>query len=178
MKKTTTILGVFTMIIFILHAVISFAYFMGLREYSFAYNITGVILAGIMTFHFIFGLIIIIRTSKKTANERFYMKYILEYSLHNMTGIFSFALALVHSLFIELNRYFQTPIFSMCWLITDVLLYTVVFVHLSISIPHMFIGFGLCTNSDTYKKIKKVTYILGVICTVLLIFSHIVFSFR
>ncbi len=177
LKKIIIILGILTMITFFVHSILSFRYFMGWDEYSFSYNITGVILAGIMTLHFIFGLIKIIQSSKKTSKERFYMRYIAEYSLHNMSGIFSFGFALLHAVFIELNRYYQNQLFNICWLVTDVMMYITIIIHLSISISHLFITFGLIKNSKNLKHVKRTVYILGGAFSAAITYSHFVFSF-
>lgn len=176
-KKLITFLGIMSIGTFSWHSILTVQYFLGLMPHNIGMTISGFAFVFFLTMHMVLTLIDIIKTTKRTSNEKFYINYSFEQALQNMSGLFIFGFAVLHAVFIELHKAFGTQIFSICWWLTDILLFLCISIHLCITLPHVMISCGIVTNRKLYNFIKIIIYIVSVSLFVLLTYAHTVFTF-
>jgi succinate dehydrogenase/fumarate reductase cytochrome b subunit len=176
-KKMITFLGLMSIGVFSWHSTLTIQYFLGQTPQNIGMNISGFLLVFFLTIHMILALTNVVKNSKRTGDERFYMKYIVEHSLQIFSGISIFGFATFHALFFELHKALGSQIFLVAWLISDILFYLCISIHLCIGMPHMMISYGIITNKKIYSTVKGILVIITVALFVLLTYAQAVFTF-
>lgn len=176
-KKLITFLGIMSIGTFTWHSILTVQYFLGLMPHNIGMLISGFAFVFFLTIHMVLTLIDIIKTTKRTGKEKFYMSYSFEQALQNMSGLFLYGFALLHSVFIELHRVFETQVFNICWWITDIFLFLCITLHFCITFPHVMISCGIVTNRKLYNFIKIIIYVVSISLFALLVYAQTVFTF-
>lgn len=176
-KKMITFLGFMSVGVFFWHSTLTVQYFLGQMPHNVGMNGTGFILVFFLTIHAILALTNMVKNAKRTSGERFYMKYIMEHGLQNVSGICIYGFALLHALFLELHKAIGTQPLLISWLISDILLYLSITIHLCIALPHILISCGIITNKKAFGIAKGILVFISAALFVPLTYAQTIFTF-
>jgi hypothetical protein len=174
MKKIViSVLGILSAALFAVHFIPGIKLYLRTGGFLPLIPLSGFVLIALIAAHMIPALIDVFQTMKASGNQVKYRKETMESELQIVSGICIGAAVVLHMIFGPLSFSSGSHVIRACYLTANLLMYTAVCVHLAVSVPHVFITFGIVTDSVLYRVIRIISWVAAAAVLVLLVCSNI-----
>lgn len=174
MKKIViSVLGILCAVLFMIHSIPGVKLFLRTGDFLPLVPLSGIILTALIAAHMIPALIDVCRIMKAERDRVRYLRETIESELQIISGICIGITVVLHMIFGPLNFTSDSHVIRACYLTANLLMYSAVCVHLAVSVPHVFITFGIVTDSVLYRVIQTISWGTAAAVFILLVYANI-----
>lgn len=178
MKKAISITGILTIILFLYHAIICTCLYGGVMKYSSVFKASGGFVFLIILVHFLCNFIELIKRTIRKKNVKNYTKLNKDNYLQNYSGYLIAIFVVIHIILMECFMLFKTSIFYITVLTTQIIFTFLLFQHIYLSIPRLFISLGIISKESTYEVVKKATLVISIVLAVCIMGIQFIYYIR
>lgn len=174
MKKIViSVLGILSAALFTVHFIPGIKLYLRTGGFIPLIPLSGFVLVALVAVHMIFALIDMFRTIKTEKEQIKYRKEAIENEIQIVSGICIGITVVLHMIFGPLSFISNSHVIRACYLTANLLMYSAVCVHLAVSVPHVFITFGIVTDSVLYRVIQTISWGTAAAVFILLVYANI-----